>query len=133
MYPNPRISFASRSCTYCKNTVIVMLVGYSMDYVLYIAKAYEASPRPLRAQRSRDALTHLGVSVWAGGVANVLASVFLVKSVFLPNSLHLQYDTNEKKKEIRKERGGDALPRRALAPGGVANVFASVFLVTLSK
>lgn len=66
-----------------ESIAIVMLVGYSLDYVLYISRSYIESPAPSRHERTRDALTHLGVSVWAGMVSNVLAAVFLWACSFL--------------------------------------------------
>lgn len=50
---------------------------------MYISKAYAESPASLpRKLRTREALTHLGVSVLAGTISNILASVWLWGTVF---------------------------------------------------
>lgn len=61
-----------------ESIVIVMLVGYALDYVLYISKAYTESKHRTRDLRTRESLTHLGVSVLAGTISNIFACVVRV-------------------------------------------------------
>eukprot|EP00951_Prasinocladus_malaysianus_P047881 scaffold652331_cov30-Prasinocladus_malaysianus.AAC.1 len=61
----------------------VILIGFSMDYCLHIAGAYIESEESCRVERTRDALTHLGVSVVAGAVTTILSGLFLWGTVML--------------------------------------------------
>eukprot|EP00193_Tetraselmis_chui_P008423 CAMPEP_0177769562 /NCGR_PEP_ID=MMETSP0491_2-20121128/10397_1 /TAXON_ID=63592 /ORGANISM="Tetraselmis chuii, Strain PLY429" /LENGTH=1003 /DNA_ID=CAMNT_0019286597 /DNA_START=224 /DNA_END=3235 /DNA_ORIENTATION=- len=61
----------------------VILIGFSMDYCLHIAGAYIESESHDRVERTRDALTHLGVSVVAGAITTILSGLFLWGTVMV--------------------------------------------------
>jgi len=56
---------------------IVILVGFSMDYVLHIAGSYVESGAATRVGRTRDALTHMGISITAGAATTLVSALFL--------------------------------------------------------
>lgn len=55
----------------------VVLVGLSVDYCVHIANAYMESDKPLRADRTRDALKHMGISVSASAATTLLSASWL--------------------------------------------------------
>jgi len=64
---------------------IVVAVGFSFDYVAHLVAAYVESEHGDRVERTRDALTHLGISVIAGATSTLLAGcmLFFAKIVLL--------------------------------------------------
>lgn len=56
---------------------VVISIGFSFDYVAHIANAYVESHATNRTERTRDALTDLGVSVLAGAISTLLAGGML--------------------------------------------------------
>lgn len=76
------VSIMSWDLGVAESVAVVILIGFSMDYILHIAEAYITSLRSGRADRVQDALTHLGVSVLAGLLTNVLAASILWAATF---------------------------------------------------
>lgn len=62
---------------------VVILIGFSMDYTLHLSDAYMESPHTNRADRMRDALTHLGISVTAGAATTLISSLFLWATILI--------------------------------------------------
>jgi len=64
---------------------IVVAVGFSFDYVAHLVVAYVESEKEDRMERTRDALTELGISVVAGATSTLLAGsmLFFASIVFL--------------------------------------------------
>ena len=60
---------------------IVILIGFSMDYVLHLAGAYVESKRDDRLGRMQDALTTMGISITAGAVTTLLSGIPLFFAV----------------------------------------------------
>lgn len=60
---------------------VVISVGYSFDYVAHIATAYVESRSTTRDERTRDALTDLGVSIFFGAVSTLLAGFMLFPAI----------------------------------------------------
>jgi len=57
---------------------IVVAVGFSFDYVAHLVNAYVESEEVERFERTRDALTELGISVIAGATSTFLAGCMLL-------------------------------------------------------
>lgn len=63
---------------------VVIAIGFSFDYVAHVANAYVESSRSLsRTERTRTALTELGISVLAGAVSTVLAGAMLFFAIII--------------------------------------------------
>lgn len=56
---------------------VVIAIGFSFDYVAHLANAYVESHASSKLERTRDALTDLGISVLAGAVSTLLAGSML--------------------------------------------------------
>ena len=56
---------------------IVILIGFSVDYVVHLGNHYVESERPTRKERTDEALTHIGGSILSGAVTT-LGSVFFL-------------------------------------------------------
>jgi predicted RND superfamily exporter protein len=56
---------------------IVILVGFSVDYVVHLANSYQESHAEKRFERMSEALREMGISVTAGAVTTFGASLFL--------------------------------------------------------
>lgn len=66
-------------------SVIYALIScrYAFDGVAHICTAYVESKSETRFDRTRDALTDLGISIIAGGVSTLLAGSFLFFAVII--------------------------------------------------
>ena len=60
---------------------VVILIGFSMDYVLHLAGAYVESRRSDRLGRMQDALTTMGISISAGAATTLLSGIPLFFAV----------------------------------------------------
>jgi protein dispatched 1 len=60
-----------------ESIAVVILIGFSMDYCLHVAAAYVESPMLTRFTRTRQSLTHMGISVLAGAATTLISSIFL--------------------------------------------------------
>lgn len=56
---------------------MIIVVGMSVDYSVHLVHSYNHSPYPTRLEKTRTALTEMGVSVLGGAVTTFGASVFL--------------------------------------------------------
>ena len=54
-----------------------IVIGLAVDYTVHLGHAYTESPSLLREEKTRDALTEMGVTVIAGGVTTLGSSVFM--------------------------------------------------------
>ena len=54
-----------------------------MDYVVHLAEGYGRSEHKGRKERTRDALTEVGISVLSGAVTTVGASLFMLGAKIL--------------------------------------------------
>jgi len=61
----------------------VIIVGFSVDYVVHIGNAYVESSHDQRADRARDALTDMGISVLFGALTTAGAGAFLFGPVLV--------------------------------------------------
>lgn len=63
---------------------VIIAAGVSFDFCSHIANAYTESPASKRFDRTRDALTDLGISVLAGGLSTMIsaATLFLATITF---------------------------------------------------
>merc|ERR1712100_653204 len=57
---------------------ITILAGFSVDYVVHLAHAYETSPRENRWEKAQEALELIGVSVFSGMLTSFLAALALL-------------------------------------------------------
>jgi len=62
---------------------VVMLIGFSIDYVVHVANAYLESKGDSRMERMSFALLTMGVSVLAGAITTALSGIMLVFPSFL--------------------------------------------------
>lgn len=65
---------------------IVILIGFSIDYVVHLAAHYTHSGHQTREARAREALAEMGVSILSGGVTTFGSGVCLFggKVLFFP-------------------------------------------------
>eukprot|EP00210_Caulerpa_lentillifera_P004772 g4556.t1 len=66
-----------------ESITVVIVIGFSMDYTLHLSDAYMESPHSSRYDRTRDALTHLGISVTAGAFTTLISALFLWATVLV--------------------------------------------------
>lgn len=66
-----------------ESITIVILIGFSMDYTLHLSDAYMESPHSNREDRTRDAMTHLGISVTAGAFTTLISGLFLWATILI--------------------------------------------------
>eukprot|EP00210_Caulerpa_lentillifera_P002615 g2502.t1 len=66
-----------------ESITVVIVIGFSMDYTLHLSDAYMESPHSTRRERIRDALTHLGISVTAGGLTTLISGLFLWATILV--------------------------------------------------
>lgn len=62
---------------------VVVAVGFSFDGVAHVATAYVESKSKLRMDRTKDALTDLGISVLFGAVTTLLAGICLLPAIII--------------------------------------------------
>ena len=62
---------------------IVIIIGFSVDYVVHLANAYLECTGDSREERLRFSLLTMGVSVVSGAVTSALAGIFLLFTSFL--------------------------------------------------
>lgn len=67
-----------------ESVTVIIAAGVSFDFCSHIANAYTESPASKRFDRTRDALTDLGISVLAGGLSTMIsaATLFLATITF---------------------------------------------------
>ena len=60
-----------------ESIAIVIIIGFSVDYVVHLANAYLESTSPFRFERLSFALLTMGISVASGAVTTLLAGCML--------------------------------------------------------
>eukprot|EP00761_Pharyngomonas_kirbyi_P003629 gb/GECH01003633.1/.p1 GENE.gb/GECH01003633.1/~~gb/GECH01003633.1/.p1 ORF type:complete len:166 (+),score=10.45 gb/GECH01003633.1/:1-498(+) len=60
---------------------VTVVVGLSVDFVVHLAHAFEASDKKTRYKKMRQSLTELGVSVLAASITTFLASILLFPTI----------------------------------------------------
>ena len=58
-------------------TCIVIIIGFSVDYVVHLGSEYMHSRLESRLERMREAYQHMGVSILGGAVTTAVAGAFL--------------------------------------------------------
>merc|ERR1711904_619074 len=76
---------------------ITILAGFSVDYVVHLAHAYETSTRSNRREKAHEALEVIGVSVFSGMLTSLLASLALLVCV-------LQFFAKQTRKRVQQLR-----------------------------
>merc|ERR1711916_423526 len=66
-----------------ESIAVVLLVGFSVDYVVHLANSYVESKSETRYDMMRDAVTEMGISVLAGACTTFGASLFLWGCILL--------------------------------------------------
>ncbi len=56
---------------------VVIAIGFSFDFVAHVANAYVETEAETRLERTRGALTDLGISILAGAISTLLAGAML--------------------------------------------------------
>ena len=56
---------------------VVIIVGFSVDYVVHLANHYVESVYIDRYRRMKDALTGIGISIFSGAITTIASSIFL--------------------------------------------------------
>ena len=60
-----------------ESIAMVVLIGLSVDYVVHLAIDYVGSVYPDRRRRTDEALKHLGMSIFSGGITTMGSGLFL--------------------------------------------------------
>ena len=60
-----------------ESVAIVIVIGFSVDYVVHLANAFLESNGGIRSERTQFALLTMGISVTSGAVTTFLAGIFL--------------------------------------------------------
>ncbi|MES1909367.1 MAG: hypothetical protein MHM6MM_002118 [Cercozoa sp. M6MM] len=61
-----------------ESVAVVVVIGFSVDYTVHLASAYEESSNPSRIGRTRDALSHMAISLVAGCITTAGSALFLM-------------------------------------------------------
>lgn len=56
---------------------VVILIGFSIDYVVHLSAHYVHSPFPTREQKMHHAFKEMGVSIFSGALTTLGAGIFL--------------------------------------------------------
>ena len=56
---------------------VVIIVGFSVDYVVHLANHYVESVYIDKFRRMKDALTGIGISIFSGAITTIASSIFL--------------------------------------------------------
>jgi predicted RND superfamily exporter protein len=63
-----------------ESLAIVILIGFSIDYVVHLAAHYVHSPYHGRYERMKDSYREMGVSIFAGAITTAGSGAFLFPS-----------------------------------------------------
>lgn len=61
----------------CESISVVILIGFSVDYIIHLATHYSHSTLKSRGARSRETLREMGVSIFSGGITTLGSGSFL--------------------------------------------------------
>lgn len=60
-----------------ESVATVIVIGFSVDYVVHLATHYVHSPHFSRHDKSTDAISAMGISIFSGAVTTLGSGVFL--------------------------------------------------------
>lgn len=60
-----------------ESVAMVVIIGFSVDYVVHLAAHYVHSAEKLRYQRATESVRDMGVSIFSGGVTTFGSAAFL--------------------------------------------------------
>ena len=63
---------------------IIVVIGFSVDFVAHVAIAYAASPAEMRYERTAQAVGELGISIISGAASTGLVALFMTQCIFVP-------------------------------------------------
>lgn len=66
-----------------QSVAVVLLIGFSVDYVVHLANSYVESHRDTRFEKMQDSVTTMGISVVSGAATTFGASLFLYGTTIL--------------------------------------------------
>ena len=64
---------------------IVVIIGFSVDYVVHLANHYVESVYQDRYRRTKDALTGIGISIVSGAITTIGSTIFFLMATMLFN------------------------------------------------
>jgi len=62
---------------------VVMIIGFSVDYVVHLGNHYVECPFETRYLRMQESLTSIGISVLSGAITTIASGIFLFGAVIL--------------------------------------------------
>lgn len=60
-----------------ESVATVIVIGFSVDYVVHLAAHYVHSPLHQRNDRAKDSISAMGISIFSGAVTTMGSGVFL--------------------------------------------------------
>ena len=60
-----------------ESVATVIVIGFSVDYVVHLATHYVHSPRYSRTDKSKESISAMGISIFSGAVTTIGSGVFL--------------------------------------------------------
>ena len=60
-----------------ESTAIIIIIGFSVDYVVHLAAHYLHTPMKFRYDRTTDSIAAMGVSIVSGGITTLGSGAFL--------------------------------------------------------
>jgi len=60
-----------------ESIAMVILIGFSVDYLIHLAAHYVLCPLPNRYERTHEAIKEIGISIFSGGITTFGSGVFL--------------------------------------------------------
>ena len=60
-----------------ESVATVIVIGFSVDYVVHLATHYVHSPNYSRSVKAKESITAMGVSIFSGAVTTLGSAVFL--------------------------------------------------------
>lgn len=60
-----------------ESIAMVIVIGFSIDYVVHLSTHYVTSKFAYRTDRARDAISAMGVSIFSGGMTTLGSGAFL--------------------------------------------------------
>ena len=55
----------------------ILVIGFSVDYVVHLAAHYVHSPDPKRFPRTTDSIGEMGISIFSGAMTTIGSAAFL--------------------------------------------------------
>lgn len=60
-----------------ESIAMVIIIGFSVDYVVHLAAHYVHAAQPNRYERAHDSISAMGVSIFSGAITTLGSGVFL--------------------------------------------------------